>query len=113
MVQRCAPTAPYDAELTIETTEMSPEEGKKKRGRKKKTDALNLLEQLEKYAEATLAFMHDFSGSFDNDLGERDIRMMKVLQKINVISAIQGVLTGSVPLYQIAAATAESSPCAP
>ncbi len=41
------------------------------------------------------------------NLGERDIRMMKVQQKINVISAIQGVFTGNVPLYQIAAATAE------
>ncbi len=60
-----------------------PEGVSKKRGRIKKTDARNLLERLRDFEDETLRFMTVLEVPFTNNLGERDIRMTKVQQKIS------------------------------
>jgi len=54
-----------------------------KRGRVKRSKARNLLERLIQYEEDVLRFMDNPDVPFTNNLGERDIRMTKVQQKIS------------------------------
>jgi len=54
-----------------------------KKGRCKQSAARNLLDSLRKHQQAVFCFLEDLRVDFDNNLAERDLRMVKVQQKVS------------------------------
>jgi transposase len=76
----------YDAILEAGSSEWAKDIVREKtgsRGRKIKSKAANLGERLTLYKQSILRFLWDEHIPFDNNQAERDLRMMKVKQKVS------------------------------
>ena len=60
-----------------------PDKPKGKRGRQKKGKTRSLIERFATHKGKVCLFINDFKVPFDNNLAERDIRMIKIKQKVS------------------------------
>jgi transposase len=82
-LKECEFEARYRAVLKAGHAANPPPAPTGKRGRTKNGPARSLLLRLDERQSEVLAFMYDFTVPFDNNLAERDLRMMKVKQKVS------------------------------
>jgi transposase len=98
-----------------------------KRGKAKQHPARNLLDRLRKHQDAVLHFLSDLAVPFDNNQAERDVRMVKVQQKVSgtfrsdngpvFFARIRGYLSTlrkqGLPLFSALHATLQGQPLLP
>jgi transposase len=82
--ERAGFVARYEALLAAGLAANPPATGQRhRRGRLKQSPARNLLERLWLDRNEVLAFLDDLTIPFDNNQAERDLRMLKVQQKVS------------------------------
>jgi transposase len=82
--ERAGFVAPYEHLLTLGlAANPPPARPSHRRGRIKQSPARNLLERLWLGRDEVLAFLDDLTIPFDNNQAERDLRMLKVQQKVS------------------------------